>query len=315
MDKILRDNICITFHDIHSPEWLRNTLQVIGSFYEFVSADQVLEVYRSGKTHKGICHITFDDGHHSFFDNSLPVLEELGVPATIFVSPSIILERKNFWFQEVAGLDAEIFMDDLAYFLQVDGTLLKQFSVFAILKSLPIRTILKAIDQHLHRRGLSYREPQNMSVEELLEVDRSDLVTIGAHTMNHPILRNETDESARYEIEASVAGLSDILGNQVRYFAYPNGIPEWDFGQREMNFLQNCGVQLSFSTEKKGFLPADHPMAIPRYVFEWGGKNLVRTKLLFGQNWYKLKSLVSTDGEFQQRKLLSKIIVHSTSSL
>ena len=33
-----------------------------------------------------------------------------------------------------------------------------------------------------------------MSIEQLKEIDRDGLVTIGAHTMNHPILANENDE-------------------------------------------------------------------------------------------------------------------------
>jgi len=77
-----------------------------------------------------------------------------------------------------------------------------------------------------------------MSESELKEAYDSGLVAVGAPTQNHPILANETEQTSRYEIQSSILELSDMLGTQVKYFAYPNGIPSLDFGEREIDVLK-----------------------------------------------------------------------------
>ncbi len=78
-------------------------------------------------------------------------------------------------------------------------------------------------------------------------------MAVGAHTMNHPILKNEDDASSKFEIEASVGDLSTLLGSRVTTFAYPNGIPGMDFGEREVKLLGASGIRLAFTTEARHF--------------------------------------------------------------
>lgn len=308
----LSDNINITFHDIHSQDWLRNTLKAVGSLYRFVHIRELEDFYHSGKTLKNTCHITFDDGHRTFYENSFPVLKEFQVPASIYVSPLIIRERKNFWFQDIAKLDAGSFKKELAPILDLNVQQLEKFSLSSILKSLPIDKIQEVIDLHLSRHGLKRTAPQNMTTAQLLEVHRSGLVSIGAHTMNHPILKNETAERARYEIEASVNELSDLLGEKTRYFAYPNGMPGLDYSRREVKILDDCGIQLSFTMEKKSYEKTDHRLTIPRYSFETGGPNRVKMKLLLGKSWRKLKNKLTSPEDIKQRIQMKEIVQESS---
>jgi len=295
------NNIAITFHDIHSRDWLRRTLQAIASRYDFVSIDEVSNFYHSGKTLKNTCHITFDDGHKTFYENSFPVLKELGIPASIYVSPLIIIEEKNFWFQEIAGIEENHFKQELALFLQLEEASLARFSIYAILKSLPVDDIHAVIDQYFTKYNRKRLPPQNMNTDQLIEVDRSGLIKIGAHTMNHPILKNETDERAYDEVKASIDGLARLLGKKTAYFAFPNGIPLLDFGPREQKILADCDVSLSFSMEKKRYSQADHHLAVPRNALERGGPNLVKLKLLLGKSWYQLKNRLTPANEISQR--------------
>ena len=77
-----------------------------------------------------------------------------------------------------------------------------------------------------------------MNLDEILELEKSDLVTIGAHTLNHPILQNESLETSRKEITDSIIELEKLLGHKIKYFAYPNGAKALDFGMREIDILK-----------------------------------------------------------------------------
>jgi len=84
-------SIVVVFHEIHSSVWFKEVLVHLGKRYKFVNADQLYKNIHS----TGLCHITFDDGHRSFFENAFPILYELQIPATLFVSPKVIVEKNK----------------------------------------------------------------------------------------------------------------------------------------------------------------------------------------------------------------------------
>ncbi len=51
----------------------------------------------------GVFVVTFDDGYENNFTDALPVLEELGVPATIFLATSFLDSTSPFPFDDWAG--------------------------------------------------------------------------------------------------------------------------------------------------------------------------------------------------------------------
>jgi len=151
-----------------------------------------------------------------------------------------------------------------------------------------------------------------MSVDELKEVYDSGLVEIGAHTQNHPILANETETTAQYEIQSSILELNAILGVQVSSFAYPNGIPQIDFGKREMNLLKAMNIKLAFSTENKSFSIKDNPLNIPRNGISKGNKSFLFMKLLIGSKWDIVKKLCLGKQEDDYREEIRDIIAKNS---
>ena len=297
--------IVIMFHDIHSVDWFRSTLDTLSTLYRMISAEELEAYYYDDKPLKNCCHITFDDGHHTFYKNAFPVLKEKNIPASIFVSPQIIRDKKNFWFQDMKRVNAAQLKKEIAGYLKMDSYELDEYPLTAIFKCLSVKEMQQLIDRHFERHQIGRPGGENMSVAQLLEIHQSGLVAIGAHTLNHPILKNETDDKADFEITASIEQLSDILGEKVRYFAYPDGYPGLDFGEREINLLKQNGIRLCFSTQKKGFDRNDNCLAIPRNGLDKGGKSFLTVKLLLGKHWYQLKKTVRGTNEILQRKELN----------
>ena len=93
---------------------------------------------------------------------------------------------------------------------------------------------------------------ENVTASELRALADSGLVALGAHTLSHPILRNETASCSEDEIVRSVSELSSLVGRQVRYFAYPNGLPGSISPSVRKYISAKAGVDLAFSTESRG---------------------------------------------------------------
>ena len=137
-------------------------------------------------------------------------------------------------------------------------------SVLALLKSLRLAQIRQLLDDLATQHGVRFDQRWSLALDEVAALDRHPLVTIGAHSMHHPILANETDDVAEQEIAGSVAALQTLLGRSVDLFAYPNGARGLDFGARDQRLLRECGVRLAFATDTGFFNARTDPLAIPR---------------------------------------------------
>ena len=74
------------------------------------------------------------------------------------------------------------------------------------------------------------------------ELSRDPLVTIGAHTVNHDILKKTTDRVARSEMEMSRAVIESAIGVRPEHFAYPVGDPT-SAAEREYRLAKELGFR------------------------------------------------------------------------
>lgn len=285
-------NTILNFHAIYDNGWMDSTFEFLKRNYNIVSLTDIENYYYSDRELKNACHITFDDGDISFYTKVFPLLKKHNISASIYVSPLMAMERRNFWFQEMHGYDKTKMLSIIR-----DSDLLSQLpeqehTLLSILKSMTLNDIWTVIQAYRDETGTPPKPCMNMCKEQLIELHDSDLVSIGAHTMNHPILRNESNETAAYEIKASIDGLSNMLNDKVKYFSYPNGIPNLDFTGREMDLLKQSGIKISFSTENKPFSRNDNFLSIPRNGLTYGSRYFILMKLFTGSRWDLVKRLI-----------------------
>ena len=143
--------------------------------------------------------------------------------------------------------------------------------------------------------------------EQLLD---SGLFTLGAHTLTHPILHNETRDVAFQEIAESKARLSRMFGGEIHYFAYPNGKKDLDFGAREFQMLRENGYRLAFTTDAQ-FFKGDAPFAIPRSGFAGTpreNRSWVLGKLFLTPVWDRIHQA----REENQRREIGRVVARVT---
>ncbi|HEX6512902.1 MAG TPA: polysaccharide deacetylase family protein [Chloroflexota bacterium] len=264
LSPLMSTNLVVPFHVIPSKEWFRTTLRMLGRFYSFISA-QELEQYLHGKTRfNSRCHLTFDDGDRTFLEHAFPILQKLGIPATLFVAPAVIERGTNYWFQEFTRARDHLGETAIkAAFCECFGCEYAQIEPFSAM-SLALCLSHSDIRRLLDRLSLPPSPAVNVTVDELRQIANSPGICIGAHTLEHPVLANETDDRAGLEIRQSVRQLAELLGPPVRSFAYPNGNLGLDFGGRERRLLRECGIVWAASMDPGFVSRATDPLAVPR---------------------------------------------------
>lgn len=261
-------------HSETNKEEFERKLLWFKSRYNLVSLNDIRKHIFGDKTLVNSCLLTVDDGWRSTYEVIYPIMKKHNVPFAIFVSPEICEKGENFWYYSLSHYSEKDVLDTLVnqgYFC----TDIRKYPAEFVLKELRIGQIHNIMGMMRKfypdvdiNRGF-------MNTEELLELHNSGLVEIGAHTLIHPILSNESDEFSCQEIVNSVERLSGILGVQVRSFAYPNGIPNIDYGEREMEYVSSCGVDMAFSVVPGVISSGTNHLSIPR----WGSTS----RLKFGR--------------------------------
>lgn len=101
-----------------------------------------------------------------------------------------------------------------------------------------------------------------MNVTELRELAKSGM-TIGAHTLTHPVLSQCCEEEARREILHSKIDLERALGRPIWAFAYPFGNPA-TMGQRELRLARDSGFSCAFVNVGRWSAAPSDSAALPR---------------------------------------------------
>ncbi len=299
----MNKSLILTFHNVLNRSWFEKVITYLKSNYRLVDSECLEMAFPNKVVMKNLCHITFDDGEKSFYNIAFPILKKYHVPATIFVSPSIITSGDNFWFQEVSDYNEKIIKRILSEELNIQIEIIRNINHLNVFKCLPISEIHRIISIYRAETKSQKRFSQNMSLTETIEVQESGLVTIGAHTLNHPILSNETDDISYHEITNSIKMLQELLGINIKHFAYPNGIPDLDFSKREIIYLQKNYISMAFSSESKFMTTSDDIYSLPRIGLTYGNMTFIKLKLLMGDKWESIKSIKNST-EVKNRKLI-----------
>jgi peptidoglycan/xylan/chitin deacetylase (PgdA/CDA1 family) len=298
----MKKNLIINLHVVTDKVWFENLLLYLKSVYNMspLSRFEDAENYRK---HGSLCHLTFDDGDKTFYETAYPLLLKHRVPATIFVSPRSVTEHFNFWFQEAGQYDNVVMQRIVAQELNVPQEKIAVFDYFSLLKTQPLDTIQRIITTYQKETNTPPKPFRNINLDELLEIHRSGLITIGAHTLHHPILPNETAEVSEKEIVGSIIELEKLLGSEVRYFAYPNGRYGFDFGEREIEILRKTGIKIAVTTEPHFINAKSAPLRFPRIGVTKGSIRTIKIKLKLGSWWEKLKNIDKTSEMEKKAKI------------
>ena len=285
-----------------TPEFLEETIAAIrAADIDIISMDEACRRIREDDRSRRFVVLTFDDGYRDNLEYAWPILKRHGAPWTLFLPSAFADGRGELWWVVIEeaiarnrsiavtlGGEARVF--DCA---DTQGKRAAFTTVYAYLRAqdtwdasmAPVRELATTYDIDMAKQC---RE-MCMGWDEIALLAADPLVTIGGHTMTHPILSKLPEVQVHAEMAGGVRRIEEKLGIRPTHFSYPVGTPD-AAGPREFAIAAKVGFASAVTT-RLGVLYPDHVghlTALPR---------------------------ISVNGDFQRRRYLDVLLSGAPSAL
>ncbi len=244
---------------------------------DLVSLDEMHRRLTERDFRRRFACITFDDGYRDLMQWAYPVLRKHNVPFALYIPTSfpdrigelwwlalerviaensrigLLIDRQERRFDCATSAEKRALFDELYCWLRARET---EDELRDVVRDLCVRY---GVDMK------AFCDELCMTWEEIATLARDPLVTIGAHTVNHVILKKTSDRVARSELEMGRAVIEAAIGVRPEHLAYPVG-DRTSAGEREYRLAQELGFKTATTTNPGVLFPehADHLMALPR---------------------------------------------------
>jgi len=203
--------------------------------------------------------VTFDDGFEDNYSVVFPILKQLDVPATIFISSDYIGKTETFWFDWVVYLlkkapPGTVHLPDIPLDLTIDASSDSKISAVDILlgalKQVSNQVRLQTIKDLERQLGLSqpvegFAESRPMTWSQVREMSEWG-VEFGSHSVTHPILSQLDNDELWHEITNSKQVIAEQTGCTCEVIAYPVG-GACTYDQRVLDMVKKSGYRLGTS--------------------------------------------------------------------
>ncbi|MGA7704337.1 MAG: polysaccharide deacetylase family protein [Solirubrobacteraceae bacterium] len=258
-----------------SGEALDAQLEVLAREAEVIGPDEVESAMLGGQRGRRVL-LTFDDGYRDNYEVAYPLLRRHGLTATFFLATGFIDRPRVAWWDELAWMVRRARADAL----RADEWLPEELALseaasqktiatlVARYKSLPndrAQTFLDHVATGTGSGRCNGDEAETLWMTwEMAREMRDGGMSIGGHTVTHPVLSQLPRQAQEQEIAQCASRLARKLAEPMRWFAYPVGGPG-TFTQDTQRILSEHGVQLAFSFYG-GFAGFSrwNPMNVPR---------------------------------------------------
>jgi peptidoglycan/xylan/chitin deacetylase (PgdA/CDA1 family) len=239
-----------------TPEQFDRQLRWLKAHFDVVSPRDIPYVLRLRRGRHVI--VTFDDGYEDNYSAAFPILRAHRLPATFFVATGFIDHPRLPWWDEIAWMVRTSRTTTLALPAFLPAPILldepvRERAVGALLRAcfaLPAERTGEFLDAVAGATGSGRYDagaaPRVWMTWDMIRDMRAAGMTIGGHTVDHPVLARLPRDRQAEEIAGCGRRLEEELGAPMRAFAYPFGQPNC-FNDDTRACLVEAGVRVAFS--------------------------------------------------------------------
>jgi peptidoglycan/xylan/chitin deacetylase (PgdA/CDA1 family) len=257
----------------------------VRSWFNVLPLDDAARALERGSLPSRALAITFDDGYADNAAVAVPILRQLGLPATYFIATEF-LDGGRMWNDTVIEsirrvAKGELDLSDLALgkypLASAEQRRAAIGAVIARLKYLAPHERQARVDGIAARSMVALPQNLMMTHEQLRSIAAAGM-GVGGHTASHPILASLDETTATREIAEGRDTLEGIVRQPVKLFAYPNGKPDVDYTAKHVQITRALGFAAAVSTAAGAARAGDSPFELPRFTpwdrtpVRWGGR-------------------------------------------
>jgi peptidoglycan/xylan/chitin deacetylase (PgdA/CDA1 family) len=207
---------------------LERELRWLKRRFHLVPLRSIVAATTNGGTLGSKVALTFDDGLRSNVEVAYPLLHRLAIPATFFVCPGLVDRGRWLWTHEtrrrLSRLSAAA-RRELALEWHAPEDISEFVGWMKKLDSATRQRVEARVRQATPDFAPTAAEREEFDLADWKALRRVDpaIVTIGSHTLTHPILPGTPPAELETEVRDSRRQLERTLERPVDTFAYPNG--------------------------------------------------------------------------------------------
>jgi peptidoglycan/xylan/chitin deacetylase (PgdA/CDA1 family) len=277
-----------------TPEFLDDVLSGLRhAGVEVISLDEMHRRLIERDFRRRFVCLTFDDGYRDNLFHALPVLRKYEAPFALYVPTSFPDRVGELWWLTLEAVIARqsrvaLVMDgeDRRYDCGTPEAKYELYEhIYWWLRSLESEDDLRRAVRDLATRygvdDAAFCNELCMTWGEIDQIAGDPLATIGAHTVNHVMLRKASDAAVRNEMQMSASVLEAALGKRPVHFSYPVG-DRTSAGPREFRIAAELGFKTAVTTRPGVLFPehAGHLTALPRISLNGEYQQLRYAKVL-----------------------------------
>lgn len=259
-----------------TPDFLDKKISEIKHDFDIISISDVPERLKQKQRRKFVV-FTMDDGYKDNYTKALDVFKKHKVPYTIFVTTDFPDKKAILWWYELEDLllnNSSITLSNgISYSAK---TYEEKCDAFLTIREEILKLDQLDLENQLNKLFIKYKidwtskcDSLCLSWDDIKQLKKEPLVTIGAHTMHHYNLKAlQTKEDVKNEVLEGTKRLKEMADIDPIVFAYPFG-SENEAGEREFKVLDklpftcSCIACGSACTKKN----RNTKSALPRYMF------------------------------------------------
>ena len=277
-----------------TPEFLDRVVATIRrAGVDIVTLDEARRRLLEADFRRRFVCLTLDDGYRDNMRYAYPILKKHEAPFTIYIPTSFPDRIGDLWWLTLEAAIARntrigLVMDgeDRSFDCSTTETKYALFEhIYWWLRRIEDEDEMRRVVRDLGTRygvdPAEFCEDLCMRWDELEQLAADPLTTIGAHTVNHVMLKKASDDVVRTEMRMSAATIEAALGKRPKHFSYPVG-DRTSAGPREFRIAAEVGFESAVTTRPGVLFPEHraHMTALPRISLNGEYQQLRYAKVL-----------------------------------